>query len=57
MILIKSFPAYFLSDIVHMILLMLREDIPLINKCHPSGNSSLSCYLSCLNEHILLFTL
>lgn len=31
MILIKFLPVYFSSDIVHMIPLMLRENIPLIN--------------------------
>lgn len=31
MIFIKFLPVYFSSDIVHMILLMLRENIPLIN--------------------------
>lgn len=57
MILIKYLPVCFSSDIVHTILLMLRENIPLINWSHPSGDSSLSYYLSCLNEHILLFAL
>lgn len=31
MILIKYLPVYFSSDIVYMIILMLRERIPLIN--------------------------